>query len=168
MPRRGRSWLSERSNGQHRPRPASRSCLGAEASLRSPEARLRLARKTQSPETMVPVIGVVEDDNAVRQGVVDALSAFAEPAASSEGQKEASETGDLRQLHETLTKLEPLIPKRKPKPCKALVKDISGKTWPEEFETEVSMLDKLIGKYKFKEALPVLASLMKKVENKIN
>ena len=75
-----------------------------------------------------------------------------------------SESGDPKMLLELLMKLEPHLKKRKPKPCKEVLAEINKINWPDEFTQSLTKLEKLIGKYKFKDALPVHESLVEKLK----
>jgi hypothetical protein len=59
------------------------------------------------------------------------------------------------------TKLEPHLKKRKPKPCKEVMGEISGFSWPDEYLEGIADLNKMVGKYKFKEAGDVLEGMIK-------
>jgi len=56
------------------------------------------------------------------------------------------------------------LKKRKPKPCKELIAEIKDYNWPAEFTQSLSELERLIGKYKFKDALPIHESLTEKLK----
>ena len=62
-----------------------------------------------------------------------------------------------------LDNLTPLVKKRKPKPCKQVMAEISNFTWPDKFSGQISDLDKYINKYKFKDALEVLEVLRERL-----
>ncbi len=67
-------------------------------------------------------------------------------------------------LLELLSKMAPFVQNRKPKPCKEIMAEISGYAWPDEYAKEIVALDRLIGKYKFKEALPLVEALQSKLK----
>ena len=55
------------------------------------------------------------------------------------------------------------VAKRNPKQCKALMNDLSEIGWPAELDKSAAELEKLIGKYKFKEAGVHLSALLQKL-----
>ncbi len=59
------------------------------------------------------------------------------------------------ELAAALEELLPHLKARKPKPCKEAMSKIKDLKWPSEFSTDIADLDRLIKKYKFKEALPL-------------
>ena len=63
------------------------------------------------------------------------------------------------ELAAALEELVPHLKTRKPKPCKAAMEKIKDLKWPPEFSTDIADLDRLIKKYKFKEAMPLAEAL---------
>jgi hypothetical protein len=68
---------------------------------------------------------------------------------------------------ELLLRIEPFIQKRKPKPCKEIMEEVGGYSWPDAYAQEIAELDQLIVKYKFKDAQPILESMVKKLKSDI-
>jgi PAS domain S-box-containing protein len=68
--------------------------------------------------------------------------------------------GDMAVLKEFIEKLQPLVEKKKPKPCKEIMAQMNELKWPDAVTPKVKELNKLIGKYKFKIALPILENLI--------
>ncbi len=48
------------------------------------------------------------------------------------------------------------------------MEEISGFSWPDEYEQDVVELDRLIGKYKFKDAQPIYESIVKKLKSNLS
>jgi len=67
------------------------------------------------------------------------------------------------ELGAALEELLPPLKTRKPKPCKEAMAQIRDLKWLSEFRVEIADLDRLIKKYKFKEALPLVESLKNKL-----
>ena len=67
------------------------------------------------------------------------------------------------ELSSALELLLPHLKTRKPKPCKEAMAKIKDLKWPSEFSTEIADLDRLIKKYKFKEALPLAEALQNRL-----
>jgi two-component system, sensor histidine kinase and response regulator len=63
------------------------------------------------------------------------------------------------ELAAALEELLPHLKTRKPKPCKEAMKKIKDLKWPSEFGAEIADLERLIKKYKFKDALPLAEAL---------
>ena len=82
--------------------------------------------------------------------------------------KPGGKMGSLEFLLELLSTIDPLIQKRKPKPCKEIMAEISKYAWPDEYAQEIVELDQLIGKYKFKDAYTILESIVKKLKSSIS
>ncbi len=81
--------------------------------------------------------------------------------------KTCGEKGSPEFLLELLTKIDPLIQKRLPKPCRVIMAEISGYEWPDEYTREIVELDRLIGKYKFKDAYITLESIVEKLKSSV-
>jgi signal transduction histidine kinase len=75
--------------------------------------------------------------------------------------KSCDKIGNSEILLELLLKIDPFIQKRKPKQCKEIMEEINSFSWPDEYTRDIAELDRLISRYKFKDAQPVLASLIK-------
>jgi hypothetical protein len=82
--------------------------------------------------------------------------------------KTSGEMGNPEFLLELLLRIEPFIQKRKPKPCKEVMKEVNGYFWPDEYAQEIAELDRLIVKYKFKDAHPILESIVDKLKSSIS
>jgi len=98
------------------------------------------------------------------KSVMDSLKDIVEVEDKTEKEIVASKTEDPKKLLALLEKLEPHLKKRKPKPCKELIAEIKDYNWPAEFTQSLSELERLIGKYKFKDALPIHESLTEKLK----
>ena len=95
--------------------------------------------------------------------VMEVLKVFSEDTGEAEPGGPAEQNAceaDPEKLLVLMEELFPLVQKRKAKPCKKIMAEISGLGCPEDCASEVSQLGKWIGKYKFKEALPVLKGLI--------
>ena len=66
-------------------------------------------------------------------------------------------------LLELLLKLEPYVLKREAKPAKELMKEITAFSWPDSYTRTVNDLNRIISRYKFKEAQPILIQLIKQL-----
>lgn len=85
------------------------------------------------------------------------------PDTNQKGGRQGGETGNPELLRAQLSALGPLIRKRTPKPCKEIMAEISRYRWPNEYAGDIAELNRLIGRYKFKDALPVSESILKKL-----
>lgn len=129
--------------------------------LTGPAGELEAAIKHQKTDGIDDLL--VDFADALNM-VITSLKNVVEVEAKTEKEKVESKTGDPQELFELLQELEPHLKKRKPKPCKEVMAEIKGINWPAEFNQELSQLEKLIGKYKFKNALPIHESLVEKIK----
>jgi PAS domain S-box-containing protein len=90
--------------------------------------------------------------------VFDSLEVIAGPDEEKEDKDEGA-VGSSDMLLALLEKLTPHVQKKKPKPSKEVMMEISGRHWPDEFAGEVEELKKFVQKYKFKEAMGVIEVL---------
>jgi len=75
--------------------------------------------------------------------------------------------GDMGQLGSFLSELLPLAQKRQAKPAKKLMEQIVTFVWDLSIEKEIDNLKKLIQRYKFKDAVPIIESLEKKIQSSV-
>ena len=80
------------------------------------------------------------------------------------GSKTGLEMGSPELLLELLLAIEPFIQKSKPKPCREAMTEISKYAWPDEYAQEIVKLDRLLGKYKFKDAYTIFESIVGKLK----
>jgi polar amino acid transport system substrate-binding protein len=130
--------------------------------LSGPAGELEAAIKHQNTDGIEELLDGFKDALDV---VINSLKNVVEVEDKIEKEKVESQTGDPKTLFELLQKLEPHLNKRKPKPCKEVMAEIKDYNWSDEFNQGLSELDKLIGKYKFKDALPIFESLMEKLKS---
>jgi CheY-like chemotaxis protein len=71
---------------------------------------------------------------------------------------------DVAVLQRLLLKLRPYILDREAKPCKEIMKEIAGYTWPDEYVQGLKDLSRHIGKYKFKEGQELLSQIIERLE----
>jgi two-component system, sensor histidine kinase and response regulator len=88
------------------------------------------------------------------------LNALAESQqnAKSSGKEKPVRTTD--QLKTFLKDLEPLLKKRKPKPCKEIIEQINQFIWPDDYADLLNDLSIHVAKYKFKDAAKTLSDLI--------
>jgi signal transduction histidine kinase len=82
--------------------------------------------------------------------------------------KTCGKMGSPKLLLELLSTIDPFIQKRKPKLCKEVMGEINGYSWPDEYAQEIVELDRLIGKYKFKDAYTIFESIVEKLKTSIS
>jgi len=93
--------------------------------------------------------------------ILNTLKTVVEVEGKTKKEKIGSKIEEPKKLFELLQKLEPHLNKRKPKLCKEIMGEIKGLSWPGKYAKDIEMLDKFIGKYKFKDAQPVFDALIK-------
>ncbi|MBF0573046.1 MAG: response regulator [Desulfamplus sp.] len=122
------------------------------------EAALKLDGYADDPD-LAPLIE--KFDAALRETLEVLSSVVSANSGQKEGQsKDGAKRGDSAQLSEFIKKLEPALQKKKPKPCKEIMEEINTFSWSDEIKSQLQELDRLIGKYKFKEAQEIIESLV--------
>ncbi|MFC1857025.1 response regulator [Thermodesulfobacteriota bacterium] len=129
--------------------------------LPGPAGELEAAIKHQKTDEFEALLAGFADALNV---VLHSLKHVVEVEEKTEKEKTGSTEADSARLLELLLKLEPHLNKRKPKPCKAVMEEINGYAWPDEYAPDITELDRLIGKYKFKDAKPLFDSLVGKLQ----
>ena len=138
--------------------------IGAEE-LQGIAAVLEGAIKEWNPEAVTGALQEFQPALEVVRTSLQPIVEKAEPKPDEQTGAAEGETGDLQKLRELLEQLQPLVAKRKPKPSKAVMAEIKAFSWPAEYQTGLAELGKLVGKYKFKDCLVVLAKLLSYLEH---
>ncbi|MBF0101453.1 MAG: response regulator [Desulfobacterales bacterium] len=102
---------------------------------------------------------IISQFDAALQIVLKALESVQSMQAESPDKQAGNKQGDSDQMILFLNKLKPFIQKKKPKPCKEVMSEITAFSWPENVKSQIDELDRLIGKYKFKEAEDIVDKL---------
>jgi hypothetical protein len=71
---------------------------------------------------------------------------------------------DEADLHGLLRKLKPYVSDREARPCKKIMEEAEGYTWPDEYVQELKELSRSIRKYKFKEAQELISQIVSRLE----
>jgi polar amino acid transport system substrate-binding protein len=66
-------------------------------------------------------------------------------------------------LRRLLLRLRPFILDREAKPCREIVKEIAGYTWPDEYVQGLKDLSRYVEKYKFKEGQELLSQIIERL-----
>ena len=96
------------------------------------------------------------------KSIMNGLKDFVAAEKSGGDVKGEKEPGDPVKLKELLDKLQPFVQKKNPKPCKEIMAEINEFAWS-DFVVEIGELSKLIGKYKFKDVLPLMDLMREKL-----
>ncbi len=115
------------------------------------EAALKAGLNTTPPE-------LFDQLDAALKPVLETLAPVA-TATESASTAAARPAGNADQLAEWLAELAPLLDKKKPKPCKEIITELTALAWPENVAQRIDELDRLIGKYKFKDAQAIVEAL---------
>ena len=113
------------------------------------------------------VDGYEEKISAVGKVLKDVVTALGVLGGEEKEAADSDKAGPDATPDELAAALEELLPHlktRKPKPCKEAMKKIKELKWPSEFSVEIADLDRLIKKYKFKEALPLVEARQAKLK----
>ncbi|MBF0211573.1 MAG: response regulator, partial [Desulfamplus sp.] len=129
--------------------------------LQSIGAELEAALKSDGYTQDTNLAPLIDRFDAALRKTLEVLSSVVSAnSGQKEGQsKEGAKQGDSPQFVEFMKKLEPALQKKKPKPCKEIMEEINAFNWSVEIKAKLQELDRLIGKYKFKEALEILEIL---------
>lgn len=69
------------------------------------------------------------------------------------------------ELLEVLYEIKPFVETRKPKKCAEIMKEYRELAWPSQFQMQAAKFEKLISRYKFKEAMNILQLLTSNIKN---
>lgn len=140
--------------------------IGAE-DLQAVAADLEDAIRDEDPEAVGRALPAFEPAlEATRSALQPYVDAAVDSRQAQTGAV-AGEMGDLAKLRELLQQLQPLVAKKKPKPSKAVLKEIHAFAWPADYQLDLTELTRLVGKYKFKDGQVILESLIGRVADKI-
>jgi PAS domain S-box-containing protein len=132
--------------------------LGAKE-LQAAGADVEAAIKNNNLDNIDELLDTFEQNiKSIMNGLKDFVTAE-ESGGDVKGEKVP---GDPVKLAELLDKLQPFVQKKKPKPCKEIMAEINEFAWP-DFVVEIGNLGKLIGKYKFKDAMALVELLHEKL-----
>ena len=98
--------------------------------------------------------------NRVLESIGAAIPVFT-GQANREGEKPA---GDEAVLRNFLARLKPFVLDREAKPCREIVKEISGYSWPDDYERDVMDIVRCIRKYRFSDGQKLLLQLIDRLE----
>jgi two-component system sensor histidine kinase/response regulator len=101
----------------------------------------------------------------VLNNVIEALEILGGEPEQSDINKEQGNEAAPEELAAVLKELLPHLKTRKPKPCKEAMAEIKKLIWPTPFSKDIADLEKLIKKYKFKDALPLVEALQSKLND---
>ena len=107
--------------------------------------------------------GLLNDFDKSLKIVLKSLEGFLD--VQGDTKDDSGKEGEPEKLLEFMLKLEPHVLKKKPKPSKEVLGEISGFDWPDEYKKGIADLKKFIGKYKFKDAHSVLESIIEKLKS---
>lgn len=74
--------------------------------------------------------------------------------------QESIKQGNIDQLIELLKRLQPFLQKKKPKPCKDIMAEIQQFVWEPDISKQLQEIERLVGKYRFKEAQEIAVKLI--------
>ena len=114
--------------------------------------------ETDSYDETISAFGKVLKDIVTALGV---LGGEEEETADSE---KAGPEATSDEMTAALEELLPHLKTRKPKPCKEAMLKIKDLKWPTPLSVDIADLEKLIKKYKFKDALPLAEALQSKLK----
>jgi signal transduction histidine kinase/DNA-binding response OmpR family regulator/HPt (histidine-containing phosphotransfer) domain-containing protein len=114
---------------------------------------------------MENIDNLLDDFDQNIKTIMDGLKDFVTAVEATGNKKlEKKETGDISVLLTLLQELSPHVKRKKPKPCKEIMAQMNKLKWPDDITPKIKELNKLIGKYNFKIALPILESLKSSIK----
>jgi two-component system, sensor histidine kinase and response regulator len=129
-------------------------------------------QKAAEPIELMIKDGALDNINKLIQALQEkldvpmaALKAVSETKNRDEANQGEKPKGIKAQLRAFLNQLEPLLKKRKPKPCKEIIEKINEFSWSDEYADLLNRLNKHISKYKFKDAAKTLTDLVNIIED---
>jgi two-component system sensor histidine kinase/response regulator len=123
--------------------------------LQEVSAKLEFSIKQEKTDALE---GLLEDLSQSLNVVLSSLESFSNIKA--DVQEGLTKEGKPEKLLELVLQLKPYIARKKPKPAKDIMEEISGFQWSENYTQGIADLKRLIGKYRFKEAEDVLSELL--------
>ncbi len=101
----------------------------------------------------------------VLANVITALGVLGGEEPQAVTARDTGQEGDPEALSAALSEMVPHLKTRKPKPCKEAMTKVKTCPCPPTVSMEMGDLEKLIKKYKFKEALPLVEGILDKLED---
>ncbi len=98
--------------------------------------------------------------------IVSSINAAFPVDAGLETKKDKKPKGDLHELLRNLSELKVHAKKRKPRLSKSIITEIKNFSWQEDLTQKITELDKLTSRYKFKDALLIIDSILNILNNK--
>ncbi|MBT4285794.1 MAG: Hpt domain-containing protein, partial [Deltaproteobacteria bacterium] len=129
--------------------------IGAKEIQKAAEV-VELAIKNNQLDTINEMIQTLKENLTVP---ITELNILVNALKNEDSVKAEKPEGTIDQLKTFLAELEPILKKRKPKPCKEVLEKVNEFEWPEEYVTLLDDLSKFVSKYKFKEASKTLEEL---------
>jgi CheY-like chemotaxis protein len=96
--------------------------------------------------------------------VLDSISNAVGVDFKQEEDRSKGPVADVAVLQRLLLKLKPYVLDREAKPCKEIMKEIDGYTWPDEYVQGLKDLSRNVEKYKFKEGQELLSQIIERLE----
>jgi len=96
--------------------------------------------------------------------VLDSIRNAVDVDFKQEEDRSKGPVADVADLQRLLLKLKPYVLDREAKPCKEIMKEISGYNWPDEYVQGLKDLSRNVEKYKFKEGQELLSQIIERLE----
>ncbi len=129
--------------------------IGARELQQAAEVVEKALKKNKSPELTLQLEEFDTALNNVIKGLQDNLS-MEEPAPC-DSMKNLGQSSILLEL---LASMEPHLNRRNPRQCQKILAEITSFSWPVEISPELSKIGELVDRYKFKEAQPLLETIV--------
>ena len=133
--------------------------IGAK-SLQKVADELELAIKNNEKDNFEYLLKSFEQELV---NILNVLKSVLDEIETTDITEDKIEIGDTKKLLSLLSELEPHVKKRKPKLCKLIIEKIRKFEWPEDISKDISSINQLIQKYTYKDAMPILQSLIERI-----
>jgi PAS domain S-box-containing protein len=121
-----------------------------------------LEKAIKDKDESIPAI--LEDFGGILTSLVTALGVLESGDTTPTAPADAESASSPGELIASLEKLLPHLRAKKPKPSKKAMDKATGLVWPSELAIELAEIGNLIKKYKFKDAIPMVESLIRKLK----
>jgi len=134
--------------------------LGA-VDLQAAAGALEDALRDDLPEALPARLAAFD---AAIVAAVESLAVLGAEAPLPTAETKETAGGSLKELHAALDELAGHLEARRPRPCRQALEAVQAVSWPPALRADVAALAGLVGKYKFKEALALVASLRQRLD----
>ena len=131
------------------------------APLQTAAAELEMAIKTGETESLPAKLEAFGREMAV---LVKSLAVLGAGEAAAPSLSIGGTLSSKKEMQGALEEILPHVKSQKPKPCKTALQKINQLNWPNEYSMDIIELNKQLKKYKFKDALMLLETMLERLK----